>query len=259
MFADKSLFKTYEEVTDGQEVQMGNQTCAKVAGRGNVELNFTSGKTLTLLNVLHVPNIRKNLVSVNLVCKRGFKVVFESDKLILSKNGMFVGKGYGCNGMFKLSINERKVSAYIVDYFYLWHDRLEHLNFKSIKNISKLGIIACSNESTEKCEICVKSKMAKKHFPNVERNSQLLEPIRSDICELNGVLTRGGKRYFITFIDDFSRYTYVYLMRTKDEAFDMFKLYKTEVENQLERKIHYIKNTPTHTGNVSLEIKPNGV
>ena len=48
---------------------------------------------------------------------------------------------------------------------------------------------------------------------------------------MNGVLTRGGKRYFITFIDDFSRFTYVYLMRNKDESFDIFKCCKTEVEN----------------------------
>ena len=59
----------------------------------------------------------------------------------------------------------------------------------------------------------------------------MLELVHSDVCELNGVLTRGGKRYFITFIDDFSRFTYVYLMRNKDESFDMFKYYKNEVEN----------------------------
>ena len=55
--------------------------------------------------------------------------------------------------------------------------------------------------------------------------------MHSDICELNGHLTRGGNRYFITFIDDCSRFTYVYLMRTKDQAFDMFKVYKVLVEN----------------------------
>ena len=64
--------------------------------------------------------------------------------------------------------------------------------------------------------------------------------IHSDICEYNGVLTRGGKRYFITFIDDSSRFTYVYLLRTKDEAFDKFKLFKAEIENQKE-KINKLK------------------
>ena len=59
----------------------------------------------------------------------------------------------------------------------------------------------------------------------------MLELVYSDVCELNGVLTRERKRYFIIFIDDFSRFTYVYLMRNKDELFDMFKRYKTQVEN----------------------------
>ena len=56
----------------------------------------------------------------------------------------------------------------------------------------------------------------------------MLELIHSDVCELNGILTRDRKRYFITFIDDLSKYTYVYLMRNKDKSFDMFKKYKTE-------------------------------
>ena len=59
---------------------------------------------------------------------------------------------------------------------------------------------------------------------------------------MNGVLTRGGKRYFITFIDDFSRFTYVYLIRNKDESFDMFKRYKTEVENRKDRKIKILRS-----------------
>ena len=54
---------------------------------------------------------------------------------------------------------------------------------------------------------------------------------------MNGVLTKGGKRYFMMLIDDSSRFCYVYLLQTKDEALDYLKIYKTEVENQLERKI----------------------
>ena len=45
------------------------------------------------------------------------------------------------------------------------------------------------------------------------------------------MVTRGGNRYFITFIDNFSKFTFVYLMKTKDQAFDMFKIYKSEFEN----------------------------
>jgi transposase InsO family protein len=54
---------------------------------------------------------------------------------------------------------------------------------------------------------------------------------------MNGELTKGGKRYFMTFIDDCTRFCYIYLLKSKDEALHYFKIYKAEVENQLERKI----------------------
>ena len=53
--------------------------------------------------------------------------------------------------------------------------------------------------------------MIKKPFQSVDRNCNLLDLIHSDICELNDILTRGGNRYFITFIDDFYRYIYMYI------------------------------------------------
>jgi len=58
---------------------------------------------------------------------------------------------------------------------------------------------------------------------------------------MNGILTKGGKRYFLTFIDDSTRFCYVYLLKAKDEVFNYFKTYKAEVENQLERKIRWLR------------------
>ncbi|GKV29596.1 hypothetical protein SLEP1_g38505 [Rubroshorea leprosula] len=136
---NKAQFKFYEDLKELEEVLMGNNVTAKVLGKGTVELKFTLGHKLTLVNVFHVPDIRKNLVSVNLLCKRGLRVVLESDKAIISKNGNFVGKGYSCDGMFKLSINEIKnVSASIVECSStLWHTRLGHMNYESLKYMSK--------------------------------------------------------------------------------------------------------------------------
>jgi hypothetical protein len=130
---NKMLFKEYVEAGNGLEVLMGNHNTAKVLGTGTVELVLSSGKKLKLTNVYHVPDIKKNLVSASLLSKNGVKAVLESDKLILSKFGVFVGKGYFCNGMYKLSliINKNDVGcAYIVDSSLLWHVRLGHLNFK---------------------------------------------------------------------------------------------------------------------------------
>lgn len=55
-------------------------------------------------------------------------------------------------------------------------------------------------------------------------------------------MTRGGKKNYVTFIDDFSRYTRLYLIRNKDEAFETFLIYKSEVENELNRKIKRVRS-----------------
>ena len=240
---EKNMFKDYEVAEKGHEVLMGNSNAANVHGKGTIEIFFTSGKKLTLINVLHVPEIRKNLVSANLLCKKGIKAVLESDKLILSKNGVFVGKGYACDGMFKLSVNiinnnKDVVSAYIIDSsISLWHARLAHVNYRSLKFMAKHGYINYQDAEYDKCETCIQAKMTKLPFPKADRHTELLQLIHYDVCELNGILTRGGNRYLVTFIDDHSRYTYVYLMKNKNEVFDKFKYYKSLVENQKGNKI----------------------
>ena len=96
---------------------MGNHDKVKVLGKGTIEVEMSSDKMMILTNVFHVLEIKKNLVSTNLLCKSGLKAVLESDKLILSNNGIFVGKGYVTDDMYKLSIINKEVSncAYIVD------------------------------------------------------------------------------------------------------------------------------------------------
>ncbi|KAK1631860.1 hypothetical protein QYE76_006175 [Lolium multiflorum] len=90
----------------GSSVMMGNGLHATVRGVGTVDLKFTSGKIVQLKNVLHVPSIKKNLVSGSRLMKDGFKLVFESNKVVLSKYGTFVGKGYDCEGMFRFSLED---------------------------------------------------------------------------------------------------------------------------------------------------------
>jgi hypothetical protein len=90
---------------------------------------------------------------------------------------------------------------------------------------------------------CVQSKQPwKPHKVDKERHLALLELIYSDIYEMNSVLTEGGERYFMTMIDDTYRYCYTYLLKMKDEALNCFKLYKVEVENQIEKKIKQFRS-----------------
>ncbi|GJQ91822.1 retrovirus-related pol polyprotein from transposon TNT 1-94 [Tanacetum coccineum] len=168
--ADKSMFHSFRAVDNGQKLYMGNSATADIKGEGDVILKMTSEKELKLTNVLYVPEIRKNLVSGWLLNKFGFRLVFESDKFVLSKNQMYVGKGYAMNGMFKLNImvvmnkiNKINSSAYLIESSNVWHGRLEH-------------------------------------------------------------------------------YRYVYLLKSKDEAIDKFVLYKTEVKNQLGKKIKVVRS-----------------
>jgi transposase InsO family protein len=108
----------------------------------------------------------------------------------------------------------------------------------SLNLILNLSIVKCS-----KCQNCVQFKQPQKpHKTAEDRHLAPLELIHSDICEMSGVLTEGGQRYFMTMIDDASRYCYIYLLKTKYEALNYFKTYKAEVENQLEKKIKYFRS-----------------
>jgi hypothetical protein len=103
--ADVSLFSSYRAGRTSS-LLMENGARAVVRGVGMVDLKFTSVKTVQLNNVHHVPSIKKNLISGSLLYRDGYKVVFESNKFVLSKYGTFIGKGYESGGFFRLSLND---------------------------------------------------------------------------------------------------------------------------------------------------------
>ena len=76
----------------------------------------------------------------------------------------------------------------------------------------------------------------------MQRSTEPLELIHTDICDLKYIKTRGGKKYIISFIDYCMRYCFVYLLWSKDEVIDMFKHYKNGVENQLSKKIKILRS-----------------
>jgi len=93
--ANKSMFTSYTTMGDGEEqVYLGDWRITLVQGKEKVLLKLTFGKTLALNYVLHVPSIRVNFVSVTFLGKVGVKISFESDKIIMTKNNVFVVKGY---------------------------------------------------------------------------------------------------------------------------------------------------------------------
>ncbi|GKA43936.1 zinc finger, CCHC-type containing protein [Tanacetum coccineum] len=236
---DRCWFKTFKPMKDGSVLYMGDEHFAPVHGKGSVALEFSSGKTVTLFNVLYVPKLRKNLVSGPVLNKCGYKQVYESDKYILSKSGVFVGFGYYNNGMFMLNLNKVPddsdsvyMSSSTVVNSSLWHARLGHVHYKRMLEMSKDDLIPGIDENPKKCTTCMLTKITRKPFQSITRKSVILELIHSDLCDFHATPSLGNKKYVITFIDDASRFCYVYLLHAKDEALDKFRIYKTEVELQ---------------------------
>ncbi|GKA56197.1 zinc finger, CCHC-type containing protein [Tanacetum coccineum] len=87
----------------------------------------------------------------------------------------------------------------------LWHARLSHVHYKRMQDMSKDGLIPAFDMDTEKCNTCMLTKITKKLFQNVKRETEFLELIHSDLCDLHATLSPGNKKYFVTFIYDASR------------------------------------------------------
>ena len=102
---------------------------------------------------------------------------------------------------------------------YLWHCRLGHIG-KRMKKIHADGFLeSLDYESFDACESCLMGKMTKTSFSGtMERATDLLEIIHTDVCGSMNIEARGGYRYFLTFTDDLSRYGYIYLMKHKSSV-----------------------------------------
>ena len=107
----------------------------------------------------------------------------------------------------------------------LWHRRLGHISINRIKRLVKDGVLSTLDYTNLKtCVNCIKGKQTNKSKKNDNRSSNILEIIHTDICCLD--MDMPSKKYFITFINDYSRYMYVHLLHNKYEALDAFKVFK---------------------------------
>src|SRR5713226_8803953 len=108
---------------------------------------------------------------------------------------------------------------------------LAHVHYRALP-------IAFQKKHDGVCKGCAKGKNTKKTFPSSKRKAKgILEIIHSDVCGPMSSNSLSGYAYYVFFIDDFSRKTWIYFMKNKDEVFSKFKEFKALIENHTEKKI----------------------
>ena len=125
----------------------------------------------------------------------------------------------------------------------LWHKQIGHISKRRIKRLVSNGILdPLDLLDFDMCVNYIKGKQTNVRRFGANRSIDVLELIHTDICRPFPKASWNGQQYFITFIDDFSRYGYFYLIYEKSQSLDMFKNYKAEVENQLNKKIKNVRS-----------------
>ncbi|KAL4346422.1 hypothetical protein GQ457_17G024800 [Hibiscus cannabinus] len=242
----KEYFTTYKSGDFGA-VKMGNSSSAGIVGIGDVQIKTSSGSTITLKDVRHVPDLRLNLLSGIALDKQGYDSYFSKGTWKLSRGAMTVARGHICGTLYKthvkictdsLNVAEKEASQN------LWHQRLGHMSEKGLSTLIKKELINVDKDAAlDPCNHCLFGKQHRVSFNSSStRRSELLSLVHSDVCGPLEVETLGGNRYFLTFIDDASRKVWVYFLRTKDQVFDYFKLFHVMVERETGKKLKCLRS-----------------
>lgn len=218
-----------------------------VAGKGDIKVNLIVNnhvEKITLMNVLHVPGLSYNLLSVIAVMRSGKRIVFENMRCEIFSGNKLIATGTLCeaSGMILLdTVNKYNDTAAVAVGAVspmIWHRRFGHLCADYLAKITQIGDQGRHGD----CLTCAKGKMERLPFPSSEsRSSQCLDLVHSDIAGPMETESIGGKKYYITFIDDFSRKVFVYMLRNKSEAFEKFKIFQAQAERTHGRKIKSLR------------------
>lgn len=232
-----------------KEINTANNQKMKVEGVGDSQIHI-NGHDIEIKNVLLVPNLSANLLSVSEMVKNKNTVMFDKRGcIVLGAENEILANAAVENGAYKLQSQTAScmLAKESSQDLLTWHRRLGHLNFNDL-NKMKNGVIDGiqfngSAEAIKNCQVCLEGKQSRKPFKKGnKRREKLLELIHSDVCGPMETKTFGKSQYFVTFIDDHSRKIFIYLMKNKYEVIDKFKEFKEMVENQLERKIKILRS-----------------
>jgi hypothetical protein len=229
-----------------ENIISANNAKLVVKNAGEV-LMQTNKSEIKIDDVLYVPNLAANLLSVNKIVKKGNSVVFD-------KNGCTIMNGendiVACckpeNGVYKL--NGKCFATVRQEDAFLWHRKLGHSSLnKMLKMRDGLKNIIFDDSAKNKiknCVICAKGKQSRLPFKSKdnEHSKNLLDLIHSDLMGPMENESIGGARYILSFIDDHSKKVFVYFLKQKSEVSERFADFLNVIETQTGRKVKTLRS-----------------
>ncbi|KAL8157792.1 hypothetical protein AgCh_002484 [Apium graveolens] len=246
----RSKFKELDERITGQ-VKFGDGSLVDIKGRGNVVFKCKNGEEIVFRKVYFILTLCSNIISLGQMAENGNKVVLNGDHLWVydDKKLLLMKVKRSANRLYKIIMESTRGSCMLSkseEAAWLWHTRLGHMNFQAVKLMTEhemvYGVPRFSLPK-ELCTGCLMSKQMRKPFPGQAsfHAKKVLELIHGDLCGLITPATLGGNRYFLLFVDDFSRMMWAYMLASKDEALQAFKKFKVQVEREHANKIKVLR------------------
>ncbi|KAM2961184.1 hypothetical protein FF1_030791 [Malus domestica] len=235
------------------KVEMGTGQLVDVTGKGSLMVETKIGKRY-IKEVMLVPGLKENLLSVGQMMEHGYYLVFGGHKVEIyddsSYSNLIARVPMKGNRSFPMKLQSGIHIAYranVCPSTAMWHRRLGHLNMSSLKLMQEQELVVGLPEIKVikgVCEGCVLGKQCREAFPReaTTRASFPLELIHSDICGPMQTTTTAGNRYFLTFIDDCTRMCWIYFLRHKSEVLNVFKRFKATVELQSGYKLKKLRS-----------------
>lgn len=246
MTFDHSLFLTYEsQLSSG--VSIVKHSRLMTVGHATMELDIlveSIKRKCRLSIVLHIHELKYHLLSVPGMCEMGFNVRFEKHMAPLSKNAKVVPIGERKHDLHCLIGTTNKTIASSLALLWtllLWHSRMAHVGCDGILQMTQNkilhGLVVDVSHKIGKCSSCVVGKATRAEIPKGggARAKEILSLVHSDIAGPMSVPSPGGSQYFVTFIDDHSRFCFVYVLKTKGEVLQAFRKWLLLVKNQKEK------------------------
>ncbi|GJZ06267.1 putative ribonuclease H-like domain-containing protein [Tanacetum coccineum] len=247
----------YQEVDGGFVAFAGSPKGGKITGKGKIR----TGK-LYFEDVYFVKELKFNLFSVSQMCDKKNSVLFtETECLVLSPDFKLLDESQVLlkvprqNNMYSFDLKNVVPSGGLtclfakatIDESNLWHRRLGHINFKTMNKLVRgnlvRGLPSKLFENDHTCVACQKGKQHKASCKTklVSSISQPLQMLHMDLFGPTSVRSINHKTYCLVVTDDYSRFSWVFFLATKDETSGILKTFITGIENQINHKVKIIR------------------